>query len=156
MEREEILSEIANLISDTERGFQNHSAELQKVYHDNKQRMCEAQPSWLSEEASTLRPLTGRDFKLASEYIACFSFIAANYHLMGETGKRDLAAESCANLVSGLGLPEIPVFKRVMESEWQWRSLVKDANATPVSTRGLKILGVILVVVVLLVLAFAL
>ena len=68
------------------------------------------------------------DLIIVHRYLVAMSFISAFWHLSGDLGRRDRAAQTASILVGGLGLDPEAVMLRLLRYEETWEAGLTSAG----------------------------
>ena len=150
MAREDVLSQIAELLEEQEAAIAEHPPETGAVYAKGRSAFIEGQSDATDTEWSHSVGLSLEELSLIHRCMLSSSFISAWYHLAGDTTRRDQLASSCSLLVAGVGLDAEDVMRRYIQYEQLWRGAMRHEGLTPRRIPGMLVVAVCIIALLLL------
>ena len=121
----ESLGHIRRGLADAEAAIQQHPSATIAVYASNVDTFGRQSFDWA---LSAVPALTVEDAQAVDRYMLAMSFMSAWYHLHGNKAARDVAAQSAATLVSGVGFESMFAFKAMLHYESEWKRALSAAG----------------------------
>lgn len=155
MDKEKLLEEVAEILESQELAIERHPSETARVYREGRDAYIVGQGRVDEEDWMRAAGLSLEEVTLLHRYMLSSSFVSAWYHLKGEKGQRNKAAQSYALIVSSLGLDSDGVVLRYIEYERLWRRAMKAEGIAPFQLSRLVVLLVLVLAVLLFVVILA-
>lgn len=131
MDKTAALRGISDLLEGNEEAINHHPPDTIAAYTVGRDLFIRAYIERAYSEAEMPAGLSVEEFDLVERYSLSAAFIAAWYHLHGESEKRDNAAHSAATIVSTVGLDSEDAFRRLLDLERLWRRTLNTMGIGP-------------------------
>ena len=125
--KDEALEIVSTALRDAETAIRSHPPETVQVYDGGVHALVKGMEGAEQTPSSDLG-LSLDELGLAHRYMAAMAFMSAWYALHGDKGQRDNAAQTAANLVSGIGLDAEGAFVKVLQYEGLWKRSLAGAG----------------------------